>query len=591
MMENDDHSENNEFTSNSGGELPEFSSASYHYGGGIFSGSHNFTVAGGTFNVSNNYTSAPTVPSDFRMIPLGDIDLQHELRLNKGSAVVGRRCERASVRRVYSARIEGRNAPMTVAMYQGPGAEEEWRQDVAKHMSVRHPNMVQMFRAASSGGVHATFFHGDLIPYHHFLDLYRHSPVLTMYIRAFCFGEMDGVREYFRSIFQTYLDDRDCTIWIRRSTGRVCADLVPGNFSLGALMSHERPTLDQWQQLFSVNVPHMEAMVIDSLTLEQFHAICCWDQSSPWGVSMNQRTVHLGAILVKSGSDWDYLDEVVSSRNIIILPHWRAFSRWDRTPARGEVIEDGWTRFDSGDVSDNMIQLHMDLPSEQPFESWLSQANHIFSRRGINSDFTDYGFVQAVFFSIIVSEAVEPCPQGYLFVCPEKDLLTGPSSFRLPDCPAYWSLDPSGAERLSPEEAAELGFPSIKLDIYVLVLCWNADVYTALRQFHQAKGFDPDSQDVARHLGYPLFQLTSAVDALFAHVDDADIDSQEDGQDPDTGGENINQVHESTAANEELGLPSLCDAMPVSRTSTFFKNIQGMLFLLLALSWLYAQLW
>jgi hypothetical protein len=62
--------------------------------------------------------------TDFRMIPLGDIDLQHELRLNKGSAVVDRRCDRASVRRVYSARIDGRNAPMTVAIYQGRGAEE-----------------------------------------------------------------------------------------------------------------------------------------------------------------------------------------------------------------------------------------------------------------------------------------------------------------------------------------------------------------------------------------------------------------------------------------------------------------------------------
>jgi hypothetical protein len=64
--------------------------------------------------------------TDFRMIPLGDIDLQHEIRLNKveGSVVAGRRRERASFRRVYSARIYGRNAPMTVAMYQGPGAEE-----------------------------------------------------------------------------------------------------------------------------------------------------------------------------------------------------------------------------------------------------------------------------------------------------------------------------------------------------------------------------------------------------------------------------------------------------------------------------------
>ncbi len=60
------------------------------------------------------------------MIPLGDIDLQHEIRLHnlEGFAVVGRQRERASVRRVYSARIDGRNAPTTVAIYQGRGAEE-----------------------------------------------------------------------------------------------------------------------------------------------------------------------------------------------------------------------------------------------------------------------------------------------------------------------------------------------------------------------------------------------------------------------------------------------------------------------------------
>ncbi|KAJ7256636.1 hypothetical protein C8J57DRAFT_1074877 [Mycena rebaudengoi] len=159
----------------------------------------------------------------------------------------------------------------------------------------------------------------------------------------------------------------------------------------------------------------------------------------------------------------------------------------------------------------------MDLRSEQHSESWLSQVNHIFSCLGITSDFTDYEVVCKALFSIYFSKALEHPPSGYLFVCPEKDLQIGPSSFRLPDFPAYWSLDPSGAERLSPEEAAELGFPSIRLDTFVLVASWSANVYAALRQFHQAKGFDPDSQDIARHLGYPLYHLPSALDALFAH--------------------------------------------------------------------------
>jgi hypothetical protein len=85
------------------------------------------------------------------MVPLGDIDLHREIRLSNDTGVVDRRRERSGVRRLYSARLEGQNT--TVAIYQGPGAEEvcyispfysciskvlqEWQQDIAKYMSVR----------------------------------------------------------------------------------------------------------------------------------------------------------------------------------------------------------------------------------------------------------------------------------------------------------------------------------------------------------------------------------------------------------------------------------------------------------------------
>ncbi|KAJ7113770.1 hypothetical protein C8R44DRAFT_630482, partial [Mycena epipterygia] len=74
----------------------------------------------------------------------------------------------------------------------------------------------------------------------------------------------------------------------------------------------------------------------------------------------------------------------------------------------------------------------------------------------------------------------------------------------------YWSFDPSGAYRLRSEEATKLGFPSIQWTTDLWVIHWDASTYAGLRQFHQAKGFDPESQDVARHLGYPLYQLSEA---------------------------------------------------------------------------------
>ncbi|KAJ6462835.1 hypothetical protein C8R45DRAFT_791769, partial [Mycena sanguinolenta] len=72
---------------------------------------------------------------------------------------------------------------------------------------------------------------------------------------------------------------------------------------------------------------------------------------------------------------------------------------------------------------------------------------------------------------------------------------------------AYWSLDPSGVHRLSLKEATQLGFPSFEFTTKAEGCSWDSSVYEGLRQFHEARGFDPYSQDIARHLGHPLFQL------------------------------------------------------------------------------------
>jgi hypothetical protein len=59
------------------------------------------------------------------MIPMGDIDLLEEIHLKKETGIVRRHHpERTRVRRVYSAKIDGRQSGVTVAMYQGDGAEE-----------------------------------------------------------------------------------------------------------------------------------------------------------------------------------------------------------------------------------------------------------------------------------------------------------------------------------------------------------------------------------------------------------------------------------------------------------------------------------
>ncbi|KAJ7023136.1 hypothetical protein C8F04DRAFT_190663 [Mycena alexandri] len=113
--------------------------------------------------------------------------------------------------------------------------------------------------------------------------------------------------------------------------------------------------------------------------------------------------------------------------------------------------------------------------------------------------------VHAICFRLEILPSVKALPLGYLFLCPPSAFQAGSSSFRCPDSPAYWSLDPLGDDRLSAEEATAVGFPSVLLNTIVSGCSWDASVYAGLRQSHTAKGFDPDSQDVARHLEYPLY--------------------------------------------------------------------------------------
>jgi hypothetical protein len=110
-----------------------------------------------------------------------------------------------------------------------------------------------------------------------------------------------------------------------------------------------------------------------------------------------------------------------------------------------------------------------------------------------------------------IEPIAEETPSGYLFLCPESHIQRGPASFTWPDCPAYWSLDSSGLERLGAEEALHLGFPSLEFKSQISGSYWADSTYADLRQFHTGKAFDPDSQEVARHLGDLLYRLSSDV--------------------------------------------------------------------------------
>ncbi|EEB97110.1 hypothetical protein MPER_03632 [Moniliophthora perniciosa FA553] len=76
----------------------------------------------------------------------------------------------------------------------------------------------------------------------------------------------------------------------------------------------------------------------------------------------------------------------------------------------------------------------------------------------------------------------------------------------------FWSFDEDGRSRISEEEWERWGIPILTPDTWsgTTWFSWPTHVYTALRKWQIARGFDPSTADWAQELGYPEFEIIGA---------------------------------------------------------------------------------
>ncbi|KAJ7464888.1 hypothetical protein B0H11DRAFT_2240316 [Mycena galericulata] len=359
----------------SGPSQPPGIALEQHTMSAFFHNSKNFVVTGGTFTNTNQV--APRTPSDFRVIPIGDLNLLKEIKRASGSLVVRRREGRASLKKMYTTRIPGLQSTMTAAVFQGDGGEELRYLPISTNVSVK-------------------------------LGSLRH----------FTGAEYENSFEF-------------------------------------AFTS--------------------ECVVVDR--------------------------------------SWSTEDHIIDQM---------------RNQLNGDeegtlILENGWIRVNSANVVDGYRRrVYGDSLS---LTAWLVQANHIFNALGVRSNFHEYALVGSVQCHLRLLGPLNSLPPGYLFLCPLTEMQTEhPGHVLIPACTAYWSRDPSGAECLSAEEAKNEGFPDIDCCMWTVAGSWDTGVYTGIRQFHEAKSFDPYSQKVATELGYPLFQVSCEQNDLFTHLQESGTD-------------------------------------------------------------------
>ncbi|KAJ6449986.1 hypothetical protein C8R45DRAFT_1128491 [Mycena sanguinolenta] len=437
------------------------------------------------------------------MIPIGDLNFLREIRHNGGSCVIDRRMRRAPMRPMYTARITGSQSIMTAVMFQGEGAEEQCRAAISQYINVRHPNILQLYGLAHTHGLHAALFHDDLIPHKEVREKYWHSHFSMVFFWACVYW-------------------RDYTPWIRLSTGLLVIELTPPHsmdvalYVVGCGLPPSRTSL--------LNPPPVTE-IITSMSLNNYHSICSWDLGQVRNFTISTHVpIRLGSIRQSSGaeyeksfevafaSDWEAVDHGWRTEDLIVEGCWTQITLAEGT----SVLENGWTRVNSAEVADEYMRR---IYSEDSCsEGWLAQANHIFKSLNTKPNLENHFLVHGIQCWLRLSAPTKDLPPGYLFLCPfaefETDIL---GCFERPECPAYWSHDPSGTKGLSAEEARNLGFPDISLEMSVTGLLWDGSVYHGIHQFHGEKGFDPYSQEVAIELGYPLFEISCTWDDLLAH--------------------------------------------------------------------------
>ncbi|KAF7373649.1 hypothetical protein MSAN_00575600 [Mycena sanguinolenta] len=284
--------------------------------------------------------------------------------------------------------------------------------------------------------------------------------------------EFNEATNYLSGIFQeplTLKDYDDLPVWIRPATGEVCLDLV--------------------QEHIPLDHPDAENMVICNLDEDKYHELCSMPSIAQYRTFSvpAHLSIRRAPMILRADSKQQILFKIPEAYDLGPV-HWRDYE--DR---KGEILPNFWTRYDSQQAC-NLRAEFLVLSWSESSKFWMAQANHIFTLFQTTSHFEDYVFLDMVSFILrcIPNPFHTPEKKGYLF---------------WPSCPAYWSLDPSGAARLSPEDAKILGFSAIHIETVVRGGSWDSNVYKGLRNFHRGKGFDSESQDIATCLDYPRFEF------------------------------------------------------------------------------------
>ncbi|KAJ7089923.1 hypothetical protein C8R44DRAFT_861348 [Mycena epipterygia] len=454
-----------------------------------------------------------TARDQFRHVALGEINLLYETSMRNKIHKI----------KIFKARISGETSPMTVAQYDDE--TEKWERDLALYSHTRHPNFWQLFGVCHSPGVQALIFYDELMPLAVYRQFHRPSSDLV-------WACVEGM------LFKQF---KMSTICVRKEPIQLCLTLPDDEWSYSADPYSE--SLSMWysghykfqpaestvQPIVSTcQYSRFQETLVRHLGFETFYETLIAPWYSPVPIS---EYYHLGSIIVDlnskayTGDQFRIFGHVPHSANVQIK-EWSLGpqSKSDPTTHYDAKRHTGWKRFTFPPCSFKptfklraMAFIKSDAPQLSVLhKAWLSQANMwVGPDTGSRTD--SWGMIDMITCHIVVDPVFEDklprdgtTVETHLFIAPLKVRhQAGRCSLALPESGLcyYWALDSGGKTQLSQKECDSLGLPRLQFKLIPWATFWQSYHYNAIRDFHQAKGFDPDGLDVTRLLGLPIVQM------------------------------------------------------------------------------------
>ncbi|KAK7001917.1 hypothetical protein R3P38DRAFT_3283747 [Favolaschia claudopus] len=433
---------------------------------------------------------------------------------------------------------------MTVAIYEGSEKElkDEWDEYIALQTRLRHPNVLQLFGVANSQGLYAAIFHDEHKSFEQMSDAYSVTPTQRIYFRKFWTTEFEAHGPYIAFMINApSLTPRSrSTSWFHRS-GKLCLEVHSSRHKkLGANIPPSvlpNATIHSPKYLLP---PAEVSRMIDFIDLELYHCrLSGMFESRIISLARHSSIRPYSIVKHVAGN----LQEMAFLPQIHYdTPIWEPDVNgilFDKFPPNG------WSSFllSGNEMRCSSFQLTLTtdwmrcpwrnfnryLEFRERF-AWSAQANYIFGRPGMESSSCSY--IDLILARYCLTSEIPPSLEIVLFLPPPWSFFsTDLTRCCFPKDEPYWSFDQSGKECLSSKEASDLGLPQIELEIDVFHHFVNEALLKDIRTFHTRKGFNPGSQEVAKHLGVQLYCFGDEGDPVPSPVCRPDFEDWGAGED------------------------------------------------------------